>query len=79
VSAPNGVVSTVYSSFTNLSKLITAISYLAGVVFSIGSILKFKQHKDNPPRVPITDSVMLAVIAAILLLLGWIISHWPLA
>ena len=33
---------TITGSFTNLSKLITAGSYLAGLGFSIGAIMKFK-------------------------------------
>lgn len=40
-------------SFTNLTKPITAGSYLAGMAFSIGAIMKFKQHKDNPTQIPI--------------------------
>jgi hypothetical protein len=31
-----------------LTKVITGVSHLAGLGFSIGAILKFKQHKDNP-------------------------------
>ena len=39
--------SEITGSFVNLTKLITAGSYLAGLAFAIGAIMKFKQHKDN--------------------------------
>ena len=34
--------------FTNIARLITAASYIPGIGFSIGGIIKFHQHKDNP-------------------------------
>jgi intracellular multiplication protein IcmD len=52
------------SSFTNLTKLITAGSYIAGLGFSIGAIMKFKQHKDNPTQLPIGTPLALVLIAA---------------
>lgn len=54
------------SSFTSLSKVITAQSYLAGLGFSVGAIMKFKQHKDNPTQVPIGTPAALMAVAAIL-------------
>ncbi|WP_454781878.1 type IV secretion protein IcmD [Legionella sp. WA2022007384] len=60
---------TITSSFTNLSKLITAGSYLAGLGFSIGAIMKFKQHKDNPTQIPIGTPIALVFISAALLFL----------
>lgn len=63
------VASTVYSSFQNIAKLITAGSYLAGLAFAIGAIMKFKQHKDNPTQVPIGTPIALLFIAAALLFL----------
>ncbi|MBV8547326.1 MAG: nitrile hydratase subunit alpha [Acidobacteria bacterium] len=63
------VASSITASFSNLSKLITAGSYLAGLAFSIGAIMKFKQHKDNPTQVPIGTPIALVFIAAALLFL----------
>jgi len=57
------------SSFGSLAKLITAGSYLAGPGFSIGAIMKFKQHKDNPTQIPIGTPIALVFIAAALLFL----------
>lgn len=61
--------STITSSFTNLTKLITAGSYVAGLGFSIGAIMKFKQHKDNPTQIPIGTPIALVFVAAALLFL----------
>jgi len=66
--------STITTSFTNLAKLITAGSYLAGLGFSIGAIMKFKQHKDNPTQIPIGTPIALVFIAAALLFLPSILS-----
>lgn len=60
------VVQSVVGSFTNVSKLITAGSYLAGLGFSIGAIMKFKQHKDNPTQIPIGTPAAMEMVAAAL-------------
>jgi intracellular multiplication protein IcmD len=56
-----------FENITTVTKLITAGSYLAGLGFSIGAIMKFKQHKDNPTQVPIGTPIALVFIAAALL------------
>lgn len=61
-------------SFGSLTKLITAGSYLAGLGFSIGAIMKFKQHKDNPTQIPIGTPIALVFIAAALLFLPTILG-----
>ncbi|BCA94129.1 hypothetical protein TUM19329_04900 [Legionella antarctica] len=66
--------SSITSSFTNVAKLITAGSYLAGLGFSIGAIMKFKQHKDNPTQVPVGTPIALVFIAAALLFLPTILG-----
>lgn len=69
-----GMASQITESFTNLAKLITAGSYLAGLGFSIGAIMKFKQHKDNPTQIPIGTPIALVFIAAALLFLPSILG-----
>lgn len=55
------------TSFENIAKLITAGSYLAGIGFALGAIMKFKQHKDNPTQIPIgTPIAMLGIASALL-------------
>lgn len=66
--------SSITQSFTNLTKLITAGSYLAGLGFSIGAIMKFKQHKDNPTQITIGTPIALVFIAAALLFLPTILG-----
>ncbi|NQY41768.1 MAG: type IV secretion protein IcmD [Legionellales bacterium] len=59
----------VTSTFGDVAKLITAASYVGGIGFAVGAILKFKQHKDNPTQIPIgTPIAMLGVAAALLFL-----------
>jgi intracellular multiplication protein IcmD len=69
-----GMASQIAGSFSSLAKLITAGSYLAGLGFSIGAIMKFKQHKDNPTQIPIGTPIALTFIAAALLFLPSILS-----
>jgi intracellular multiplication protein IcmD len=66
--------SSMTSSFGSVAKLITAGSYLAGLGFSIGAIMKFKQHKDNPTQIPIGTPIALVFIAAALLFLPTILG-----
>jgi intracellular multiplication protein IcmD len=62
------------SNFSSLTELITACSYIAGLGFAIGAIMKFKMHKDNPTQVPIGTPISLIFIAAALLFLPSILS-----
>jgi intracellular multiplication protein IcmD len=64
----------VITTFTSMAKLITAASYLAGLGFAIGAIMKFKQHKDNPTQIPIGTPIALLFIAAALLFLPSILE-----
>lgn len=66
--------SSVTGSFSSVAKLITAGSYLAGLAFAIGAIMKFKQHKDNPTQIPIGTPIALVIIAAALLFLPSILG-----
>ena len=51
----------------NVAKLITAGSYIAGMGFGVGSIVKFKAHKDNPTQIPVGTPIALLFVAAALL------------
>ena len=66
--------SQIYNNFVQLSKLITAGSYIAGLGFAIASIMKFKAHKDNPTQVPIGTPAALVFIAAAMLFLPSILD-----
>ena len=69
-----GMASQVTSSFASLTKLITAASYLAGLGFAIGAIMKFKAHKDNPTQITVGTPIALVFIAAALLFLPSILD-----
>lgn len=68
------VATKITGSFAQLTRLITATSYLAGMGFAVGSIIKFKAHKDNPAQVPIGMPVGLLMVAAALLFLPTILG-----
>lgn len=53
------------ANFSDLSKLLTSSSYLAGLGFSAASIAQFKAHKDNPTQSPGGTPTALQVVAAI--------------
>lgn len=63
------IASTLTSSFGQLAQLVTAGSYIAGMGFALGAILKFKQHKDNPTQITIGQPIALLFIAAALIFL----------
>lgn len=54
-------------SFSSLAKLITAVSYVGGIGFALGAIMKFKQHKDNPTQIPVGTPIAMLFIASALL------------
>jgi intracellular multiplication protein IcmD len=66
--------SQISSTFSKLSKAITGGSYVAGLAFSIGAIMKFKQHKDNPTQITIGTPISLVFIAAALLFLPTVLD-----
>lgn len=69
-----GMASSITSSFADLANLITAASYLAGLGFAIGAIMKFKAHKDNPTQITVGTPIALVFIAAALLFLPSILD-----
>ncbi len=64
-----GVAATLTTNFGALARLITAGSYVAGMGFGVGAILKFKAHKDNPTQIPIGTPIALVFIAAAMIFL----------
>ena len=69
------IAESITGSFSSLTKLVTAGSYLAGLGFSVGAIMKFKQHKDNPTQIPIGTPIALVFVAAALLFLPSILDE----
>jgi intracellular multiplication protein IcmD len=63
------VADNVTNTFGSMAKLITAASYIAGLGFAVGSILKFKAHKDNPQQITVGVPIALMFVAAALIFL----------
>lgn len=62
-----GVAAQVTSNLANVAKLVTAASYVAGMAFAVGAIVKFKAHKDNPTQIPIGTPIALLFVGAALI------------
>lgn len=62
-----GVAAQVTTNLGNIARLITAASYVAGMAFAVGAIVKFKAHKDNPTQIPIGQPIALLFIGAALI------------
>ena len=60
------VAARVTGTFGQIAKMITAGAYIAGLGFTVGAILKFKQHKDNPTQIPVGTPIAMLFIAAAL-------------
>ena len=65
--------SNVYKNFAQLTKLIIGGSYLAGIGFAVGAVMKFKAHKDQPTQITVGTPVALVFISAALLFLPTIL------
>jgi intracellular multiplication protein IcmD len=63
------IAANVVSTFSGVAKLITAGSYVAGLGFGVGAIMKFKAHKDNPTQITIGAPIALLFVAAALIFL----------
>ncbi len=68
------VAGNVTKTMDNVAKLITAVSYVAGVGFAVMGMLKLKAHKDQPQQVPLSQPMVLLVIAAGLVFLPSLIK-----
>lgn len=67
VSGIGSVATKVTSNISALAKLFTAGSYVAGMAFAIGAIVKFKAHKDNPTQITIGQPIALLFVGAALI------------
>lgn len=67
VSGIGSVAATATSNLAAVARLITAASYVAGMAFAVGAIVKFKAHKDNPTQIPIGTPIALLFVGAALI------------
>lgn len=69
VTGLGSVAQNVTTNLANVAKLITAGSYVVGMAFAVGAIVKFKAHKENPTQIPIGTPIALLFVAAALIFL----------
>lgn len=67
ISGVGSVAAQVTSNVANIARLITAASFVAGMAFAVGAIVKFKAHKDNPTQIPIGTPIALLFVGAALI------------
>jgi intracellular multiplication protein IcmD len=74
LSGIGSIASNVTSNLGAIAKLITAGSYVAGMAFAVGAVVKFKAHKDNPTQVTIGMPIALLFVAAALIFIPSVFS-----
>lgn len=67
ISGVGSVAAQVTTNVANIARLVTAASYVAGMAFAVGAIVKFKAHKDNPTQIPIGTPIALLFVGAALI------------
>ena len=55
--------------FDNVTSLMIAIAYVAGIGFGLTAVYKFKQHKDNPTQVSVGLPFSMMAISVLLVFL----------
>jgi len=73
-SGVGAVASTARQQLGAIAQLITAGSYVAGMGFAVGAVVKFKAHKDNPTQIPIGMPIALLFVAAALIFIPSVYS-----
>lgn len=68
------VAKTVTGNLSNIANLIGAAAYVAGIAFALTGLMKFKAHKDNPQQTPLSQPIVLILIAAGLIFLPSMIT-----
>jgi len=71
----SGIVGNVQGTFKTFAKFITGAAYLTGLGFALGSVMKFKAHRDNPTQVPIGMPIVLMFVAMALLFLPYLFGQ----
>ena len=64
-----GISSTIQGQVETFTGLMITVAYIAGIGFTMASIFKFKQHKDNPTQVPIGTPFAMFAVGVIMIFL----------
>lgn len=70
----SGLVTTAKGQFQSVTDLIGTVSYIAGIGFLFKAILKFKEHNESKGQVPLSNAIVLFVVAGCLLGLPYMVS-----
>ncbi len=65
-----GIADTIAENMKALAGLVGQVAFLAGMLFFVSAIFKFKQHKDNPTQVPVGTPLSMLAISAALMFMG---------
>ncbi len=74
ISGIGSVAAQVTTNVGAIAKLVTAASYVAGMAFAVGAIVKFKAHKENPTQIPIGTPIALLFVGAALIFIPTVFS-----
>lgn len=70
----SGMIRQSQDQFSTVTDLISTISYIAGIGFMFKAILKFKEHNESKGQVPLSNAIVLFVVAGCLLGLPYMVS-----
>jgi intracellular multiplication protein IcmD len=68
------IAKTVTTNLASVANLIGAAAYVSGIAFALTGLMKFKAHKDQPQQVPLSQPIVLIMIAAGLIFLPSMIT-----
>lgn len=70
----SGMVKQGQEQFATVTDLISTISYIAGIGLMFKAILKFKEHNESKGQVPLSNAIVLFIVAGCLLGLPYMVS-----
>lgn len=70
----SGMVKQGQEQFATVTDLISTISYIAGIGFMFKAILKFKEHNESKGQVPLSNAIVLFIVAGCLLGLPYMVN-----
>jgi hypothetical protein len=67
-----GLAANITAVIANLGNFLTAIAFIIGFGFAIGSIIKYKAHRDNPQMVGLKEPITMLVLSLAFIALGFV-------
>ena len=63
-----------WAQVQTVTDIISTVAYVAGIGFMFKAILKFKEHNESKGQVPLSNAIVLFVVAGCLLGLPYMVS-----